>query len=281
MPPKESQKSWSVDQESSLSSLTFFGKYFTHEASIASTSDMDVRYEEEMSRLKRRKQKIQVQENNDINREMVKELEDIMEKCYKAMNACGEYRELKQLSQKYSPSKLRLKEAKMMAIHNHSNDEEEKGRKKNIQVYFGHPNWNLVLNLMVGLRKSIRSLYNANGLFELKSSHFAEQHEFLLGSKALNGKSKEVYKFIEIAPVVFEKLRLSFGISNLEYQKSVGPETLLTSLVMGNLTALNEKCSTGKSGSFFYLTQDSNIFLKTIPKHEFIFFTTIDRKSVV
>jgi hypothetical protein len=37
--------------------------------------------------------------------------------------------------------------------------EEKKKKKKNVTVYFGHENWNLVLNLMVGLRKSIKSLF--------------------------------------------------------------------------------------------------------------------------
>ena len=35
-------------------------------------------------------------------------------------------------------------------------------KKKNVVIYFGHENWNLVLNLMVGLRKSIKSLYELN-----------------------------------------------------------------------------------------------------------------------
>lgn len=46
-------------------------------------------------------------------------------------------------------------------------------------------------------------------------------------------------------------------------------------MLTGDLTALNEKCSTGKSGAFFYLISDSKIFLKTLPKHEFIFYTKI------
>ena len=66
-----------------------------------------------------------------------------------------------------------------------------------------------------------------------------------------------------------------YGTSNTDYQRSVGPEYLLKQLLTGDLTALNEKCSTGKSGSFFYLTTDDTIFLKTIPKSEFIFFTKI------
>lgn len=78
-----------------------------------------------------------------------------------------------------------------------------------------------------------------------------------------------------MAPIIFERLRVSYGISNNDYQRSVGPEYLLNQLLTGDLTALNEKCSTGKSGSFFYLTPDNRIFLKTIPKHEFLFFTRI------
>lgn len=161
-----------------------------------------------------------MQENKDTNLEMIKELEKIMEKCYKAINACTEYREMRQLSSKYSPTKLKLKEAKIQAvtmkqIKLEENSKEEKKKKKNVLVYFGHQNWNLVLNLMVGLRKSIRSLYELNSFLELKSGHFKEEHEFLLGNKVLSGKNKEIYKFIEIAPVVFEKLRANYGITNL------------------------------------------------------------------
>jgi 1-phosphatidylinositol-4-phosphate 5-kinase len=43
----------------------------------------------------------------------------------------------------------------------------------------------------------------------------------------------------------------------------------------GDLTALNEKCSTGKSGAFFYLTSDNKIFLKTLTKNEYVFFNNI------
>jgi 1-phosphatidylinositol-4-phosphate 5-kinase len=78
-----------------------------------------------------------------------------------------------------------------------------------------------------------------------------------------------------MTPTIFERLRNLYGISNNDYQRSVGPEYLLNQLLTGDLTALNEKCSTGKSGSFFYLTTDNKIFLKTIPKHEFILFTQI------
>lgn len=70
-----------------------------------------------------------------------------------------------------------------------------------------------------------------------------------------------------MAPSVFERLRKQYGVNNMEYQRSVGPEGLLNQILTGDLTALNEKCSTGKSGAFFYLTSDNRIFLKTLPKH--------------
>lgn len=85
---------------------------------------------------------------------------------------------MKQLSRKYSPTKLKLKEVKIQAITQKESrvkeEEKKETKKKNILVYFGHKNWNLVLNLMVGLRKSIRSLYELNSYLELKSSHFKE-----------------------------------------------------------------------------------------------------------
>lgn len=42
-------------------------------------------------------------------------------------------------------------------------------------VYFGHQSWNLVLNLMIGLRRSIKSLHELNHQLELKENHFEEK----------------------------------------------------------------------------------------------------------
>lgn len=60
-----------------------------------------------------------------------------------------------------------------------------------------------------------------------------------------------------------------YGISADEYLKSIGPENLIGSLLMGNITSFKEQCSTGKSGSFFYYTADSKYMLKTISHAEF------------
>ena len=125
-----------------------------------------------------------------------------------------------QVSKQYTPVKLRERKAKFTLVNNSafskksSNVEvetekssiyDEKVMEKNPSlVYFGHANWNLVLNLMVGMRMSIKALYEPNSFVDLKDSHFTESHEFLLGSKKTNGQFfSEYYKFIEIAPMVF------------------------------------------------------------------------------
>jgi 1-phosphatidylinositol-4-phosphate 5-kinase len=43
-------------------------------------------------------------------------------------------------------------------------------------VYFGHENWNVVLNIMVGLRKSLKSLYELSSSQKIKEEHFSEEH---------------------------------------------------------------------------------------------------------
>ena len=63
-------------------------------------------------------------------------------------------------------------------------------------------------------------------------------------------------KFYDYAPLIFERIRLNYDITNDQYLRSVGPETLIGNLLMGNLCNLSEQCSSGKSGSFFYYSHD-------------------------
>lgn len=43
-----------------------------------------------------------------------------------------------------------------------------------------------------------------------------------------------------------------YSIENDDYLSSIGPESLLSSILKGDLSTLSELTSTGKSGSFFY-----------------------------
>ena len=66
-----------------------------------------------------------------------------------------------------------------------------------------------------------------------------------------------------------------FGISNLDFQKSLGPEQMIMNLMKGNIKTLNELSSSGRSGSFLYFSMDNKFILKTITDNEFQFLSSI------
>jgi len=53
------------------------------------------------------------------------------------------------------------------------------------------------------------------------------------------------------------------------YSDSLGPQHILGYMFNADFKTLTELCSTGKSGSFFYYTDDGNYMLKTIRRDEF------------
>merc|ERR1719277_25587 len=77
-------------------------------------------------------------------------------------------------------------------------------------------------------------------------------------------------RFIDYAPMVFQRIRASFGIQHDDYLRSVGPEQLLGNMVLGNLSSLAELSSEGKSGAFFHYTADGNYMLKTVAPKEYV-----------
>lgn len=87
---------------------------------------------------------------------------------------------------------VKLEVVKKANEENQAGEAEEK-RKKNLAVYFGHPNWNLVLNLMVGMRQSIKTLHDLGSEIRLKNLHFSEQQSFVLSSKVQQFRSGESY----------------------------------------------------------------------------------------
>lgn len=44
--------------------------------------------------------------------------------------------------------------------------------RKNLSIYFGHENWNLVLNMMIGIRKAIKNLHPLNDDIKIDDNHF-------------------------------------------------------------------------------------------------------------
>jgi len=143
------------------------------------------------------------------------------------------------------------------------------GPKKGLAVHFGHENWNMVLSMMIGIRMSVgRSKHEISR--ELQPVDFVMKEKFSVIPRLANvfdsavSKRVTMTRFIDYAPLVFQRIRASFGIQHDEYLRSIGPEQLLGNLVLGNLASLSELSSEGKSGAFFYYTADGNYMIKTV-----------------
>ncbi|CDJ47730.1 phosphatidylinositol-4-phosphate 5-kinase, putative [Eimeria brunetti] len=151
---------------------------------------------------------------------------------------------------------------------------------KGFVVHFGHESWNMVINIMVGIR-----LAGARAMSEPPRA--VEPYDFLMKEKfsvlpktGMVDKSRRkpslcAVRFIDYAPMVFRRLRAIFGIDSLVYIRSVGPEQLLGNLILGNLSSLSELVSEGKSGSLFYYTTDGRFMIKTVSKETAFFMRSI------
>ncbi|KAL7068914.1 phosphatidylinositol-4-phosphate 5-kinase family protein [Cryptosporidium serpentis] len=162
---------------------------------------------------------------------------------------------------------------------------------KGYRVHFGHGSWNTVLNMMIGMRLAMGRIYSepnrnvAEYDFLMKEKFvIIPRMENILQSKiarsfrpAKRFFTKRPVQFIDYNPMVFRKIREICNISPESYIRSVGPEQLLGNMVLGNLSSMNELCSEGKSGAFFYYSADGRFVIKTVNRSTAIFFRRILR----
>jgi hypothetical protein len=147
------------------------------------------------------------------------------------------------------------------------------GPKKGLAVHFGHENWNMVLSMMIGIRMSVGRIKHEMSR-ELTPVDFIMKEKFSIIPRLANIFDSEVSKrvtmtrFYDYAPMVFQRIRTTFGIHHDDYLRSVGPEQLLGNMVLGNLSSLSELSSEGKSGAFFYYTADGKYMMKTVTPKE-------------
>jgi 1-phosphatidylinositol-4-phosphate 5-kinase len=145
-------------------------------------------------------------------------------------------------------------------------------RKKTLQlIRWGDNDWNLIMNMMIGIQKSMNSLPTelppeiATNEFLSKSTH-----------RLLHERGDKVrYKFNDYASIIFQRLRNHFGITAEEYINSLGVEKIVNSLMANEFSSLAGQCSSGKSGSFFFYSDDGRFMLKTITQSEYEFFRKI------
>ncbi|XP_022146326.1 phosphatidylinositol 4-phosphate 5-kinase 6-like [Momordica charantia] len=130
-----------------------------------------------------------------------------------------------------------------------------------VTISKGHKNYELMLNLQLGIRHSAGRPAPSSS-FELKPSAFDPKEKFWTkfppeGSKCTPPHQSCDFRWKDYCPVVFRTLRKLFNVDPADYMLSI----------CGN-DALRELSSPGKSGSFFYLTHDDRYMIKTMRKAE-------------
>ncbi|XP_073101105.1 phosphatidylinositol 4-phosphate 5-kinase 4-like isoform X6 [Elaeis guineensis] len=125
----------------------------------------------------------------------------------------------------------------------------------------GHKNYELMLNLQLGIRHAVGRPAQPSSL-DLKSSAFDPKEKVWTrfppeGTKHTPPHQSCDFKWKDYCPLVFRTLRKLFKVDPGDYMISI----------CGN-DALRELSSPGKSGSFFYLTNDDKYMIKTMKKSE-------------
>ncbi|TKY74313.1 Phosphatidylinositol 4-phosphate 5-kinase 1 [Spatholobus suberectus] len=133
-------------------------------------------------------------------------------------------------------------------------------KRPGLTISKGHKNYDLMLNLQLGIRYSVGK--EASFSRELKPSDFDPKEKFWTrfpteGSKITPPHHSVEFRWKDYCPMVFRQLRRLFQLDPADYMLAI----------CGN-DALRELSSPGKSGSFFYLTQDDRFMIKTVKKSE-------------
>ncbi|KAL6530544.1 Phosphatidylinositol 4-phosphate 5-kinase 4 [Orobanche minor] len=134
-------------------------------------------------------------------------------------------------------------------------------KKQGETISKGHRNYELMLNLQLGIRHSVGRPGPPPSL-DLKPSAFDPKEKYWTkfppeGSKITPPHQSCEFKWKDYCPKVFRTLRMLFKVDPADYMLSI----------CGN-DALRELSSPGKSGSFFYLTNDDRYMIKTMKKAE-------------
>lgn len=124
----------------------------------------------------------------------------------------------------------------------------------------GHKNYDLMLNLQLGIRHSVGK--HASIMRSLKQSDFDPKEKFWTrfppeGSKITPPHQSVEFRWKDYCPMVFRHLRELFQVDPADYM-----------LAICENDALRELSSPGKSRSFFDLTQDDRFMIRTVKQSE-------------
>ncbi|TVU47009.1 hypothetical protein EJB05_06585, partial [Eragrostis curvula] len=133
-------------------------------------------------------------------------------------------------------------------------------KQQGLTIAKGHKNYELMLNLQLGIRHAVGR--QGQPILDLKSSAFDPKEKVWTkfppeGSKHTPPHNSCDFRWKDYCPKVFRTLRKLFKVDPADYMLSLCGDD-----------ALRELSSPGKSGSFFYLTNDDRYMIKTMKKSE-------------
>ena len=199
---------------------------------------------------------VQTEEPPKNNLEVIGMLQELLNKIHSLRNGVNENDE---------ETLMRMRSSTKYNVPKHQPE------KKKGTIQWGDEDWNLILNMMLGIQKSVRAA-SADLDFSIppKEEEFRDKakHNLLPGQVHLQRK---ICKFRDYAPAVFERIRRMHGIAPSTYTRSLGVEKIMSSLLKSEFSSLVGLLSSGKSGSFFYYSDDGQYVLKTMSKEEYSF----------
>jgi hypothetical protein len=144
-------------------------------------------------------------------------------------------------------------------------------------VFVFHKRWNLVINIMIGINKATRALWDIEE-HTLSKADYKMRDKYELSFKRSiteNLNSRETISFYSFAPYVFAEIRKLYKIDSESFLNSIGADSLINNLIRGEVKAYRELFSTGKSGSFFFYSVDGKYVIKTLRADEYDFLKSI------
>eukprot|EP00818_Percolomonas_sp_WS_P003067 CAMPEP_0117438196 /NCGR_PEP_ID=MMETSP0759-20121206/1928_1 /TAXON_ID=63605 /ORGANISM="Percolomonas cosmopolitus, Strain WS" /LENGTH=883 /DNA_ID=CAMNT_0005229879 /DNA_START=103 /DNA_END=2754 /DNA_ORIENTATION=- len=136
---------------------------------------------------------------------------------------------------------------------------------RGVKTIPGDREWDHVIDVMTGFRISAQMI---SGAFlegrEPSLEDFDVKLKFSLPRRGQNA----VAQFTSYAPHVFGRIRELCGISDSEFFFSLGLESLLGRMMLGDMASLTQLGSDGRSGASFLYSSDGRYVIKNIPTSE-------------
>ena len=133
----------------------------------------------------------------------------------------------------------------------------------------------ILLNIIMGIQIAVQSCPNFRIKKEEEITNYLNNMIYSIQTINFGKKQEELFFLKEFAGIIFNNIRLMFGIDKDTFISSISPQEFVTEIMISSQTIFEELCSTGKSGSLLYYTRDGKFIVKTISKKEYKFFKKI------